>query len=231
MPTAPLPADDPAPDTKYIVAIAVGHDAVSGGAISARGVTEHTFNAALARRIEAVLREHGISAVIINPDSKPIPLLDRPARARAAGADLLISVHHDSVQPQYLEEWSYGGHRHRYSDRFHGYSLFTSGKNRAYEQSLTIARHIGEALKRRGLAYSPHHAEPIKGENRPLVDHDVGIYCFDDLVVLKHATTPAVLIEAGIIVNRDEELTVSSDAYRTIVADAVVDAVERIHPR
>ena len=36
-----------------------------------------------------------------------------------------------------------------------------------------------------------HHAEPIKGENRELVNRDLGIYRFDDLIVLKSAATPA----------------------------------------
>jgi len=60
-------------------------------------------------------------------------------------------------------------------------------------------------MRRQGLTPTLHHAEPIKGENRELVNPDLGIYRFDDLIVLKSAAMPAVLLECGVIVNRSEE--------------------------
>ena len=48
---------------------------------------------------------------------------------------------------------------------------------------------------------SLYHAEPIAGENRPLLDRRLGVHRFDGLAVLKTATMPAVLVEAGVIVN------------------------------
>jgi N-acetylmuramoyl-L-alanine amidase len=41
---------------------------------------------------------------------------------------------------------------------------------------------------------------------RELIDADAGVYRFDQLVVLKMTRMPAVLIEAGSIINRPEEL-------------------------
>jgi len=37
------------------------------------------------------------------------------------------------------------------------------------------------------------------------------VHYYDNLIVLKTARTPAVLLEAGVIVNRDEELKVQSE--------------------
>jgi hypothetical protein len=66
------------------------------------------------------------------------------------------------------------------------------------------------ALTERGLAYSAHHAEPIRGEGRQLIDKALGIYRYDQLFVLRFNAAPAVLLEAGIIVNCADEVVLAS---------------------
>ena len=61
---------------------------------------------------------------------------------------------------------------------------------------------------------------------RVLVDRDVGVYQFDQLIVLKATRMPAVLLEAGSIIHRDEELAMSSPGRQSIVAAALAAAVE-----
>ena len=56
---------------------------------------------------------------------------------------------------------------------------------------------MGSALIESGLKPALHHAEPIKGENRPLLDEHTGVYEYTDLVVLKAAEMPAILLECG----------------------------------
>ena len=53
------------------------------------------------------------------------------------------------------------------------------------------------------------------------------MYNFDDLVVLKDIKVPAVLFEAGIIANRDEELLIIGREYHRSVAKAFGNAVMR----
>jgi N-acetylmuramoyl-L-alanine amidase len=207
-----------------LVAIDIGHHREAPGAISARGESELHFNTALAQRLHRFLQGVGVPSLVINPDAAPIALADRPRAAAEAGASLFIAIHHDSVQEKYLSTWTWEGREYRYSDRYSGYGLFVSGKNPAYEQSLAVATRIGDELLARGLRPSLHHAEAIAGENRPLVDGERGIYRFDDLVVLKTATMPAVLVEAGIIVNRADELTVRTIAYQDKLIAAIAGA-------
>jgi N-acetylmuramoyl-L-alanine amidase len=45
-------------------------------------------------------------------------------------------------------------------------------------------------------------------------------------MVLMHTQMPAVLLEAGSIINRDEELVLQSPERQTTIAEAVADAVE-----
>ena len=209
-----------------VVAIDIGHDRVHFGATSATGRTELSYNQVLAGRLKAALAATGIVTVpTTSAAADPVPLTERPRAAAAGGATLFLSLHHDAVQERYLSSWTIGGRTFSYSDRFHGYSLFVSGKSARFDASLAFAQQLGRALHAHGLTPSLHHAEPIPGENRPLLDPALGIYRFDDLVVLKAATMPAVLLEAGIIVNRDEERELAAPARQQATVAAITEAI------
>jgi N-acetylmuramoyl-L-alanine amidase len=207
-----------------LVAIDVGHDAVDVGTLSARGQPEWRFNLALGQAVYRALRRAGLDAMLLAADGRPLPLAERPRLAQQAGAALFISLHHDSAQDHYLSRWRDDAGEHDYSDLFSGYGLFVSRRNPAYAQSIAVARRIGAGLRAAGLHPSLHHAEAIAGENRPLLDAELGLYRFDELAVLRRATMPALLLEAGVLINRDEELTVATDGYRRTVAAAVTAA-------
>src|SRR5207302_6241712 len=99
--------------------------------------------------------------------------------------------------------------------------------NRDRRGSLRYARLLGNALKTRGLRYTPHYTEAIMGSRRrELVDAGAGVYRYDQLIVLREGRMPAVLLEAGSIVNRDEELLLESPERQAAIAAAVTDAVE-----
>jgi N-acetylmuramoyl-L-alanine amidase len=207
------------------VALDVGHTPGRPGALSARGVPEYRFNRSMVAQLVSLLRAAGVEPVTINSAQREIPLAARSREAAAAGADLLLSIHHDSAQPGLLTPWEVDGRALSYTDSIAGYSLFVSGKQRSLSRSIRLAKAIGAALRADDFVPSPHHAEPIPGEHRPWVDPDLGIYRFDDLVVLKTAAMPAVLIECGVIVNRAEELTLADAGNRRRLAGAIADAV------
>ena len=54
-----------------------------------------------------------------------------------------------------------------------------------------------------------------------------GVYRFDGLAVLRTAAMPAVLLEAGVIKHREEELVVAGEPFQADVAGAIRSAVER----
>jgi N-acetylmuramoyl-L-alanine amidase len=121
--------------TAATIALDVGHSPRKSGAASARGVPEFGFNQALVQAVRDALEARGVTVVMI-------PGGDLRARAAAArGADLLLSIHHDSVQPRYLEDWQFAGKQHRMSDRFSGYSVFVSRSNPHRASSLRFCRH------------------------------------------------------------------------------------------
>jgi len=207
------------------VAVDVGHFIEEPGATSARGRPEFDFNRELAARVEGAARERGLGARLVGEDGFMSHLVRRAAAA--APADFFLSVHHDSVQPYFLETWEFDRVERLYCDRYSGFSLFISRKNREVKRSLACASAIGAALRGAGFSPSFYHADPIPGENKPFADRANGVHYYDNLIVLKSARTPAVLLEAGVIVNREEELRMRSEETQERIAAAVAQGLER----
>jgi len=208
------------------VALDVGHSRANPGATSARGGLEWQFNLALAQRAAKALAAAGVDAVILDQTGKDLALAERTKLAAARHASLFISLHHDDVQDQYKTEWQWQGHPQGHGEDFSGFGLFVSAQNPRFAESRRVAAAIADGLLAAGQHPSLHHAEPIPGENRPLLDATRGLYRFDDLVVLKTASMPAVLVEAGIIVNKDDEPLIDSDGFRDRVAEAIATAAQ-----
>jgi N-acetylmuramoyl-L-alanine amidase len=213
----------------FRVVVDVGHTAQVPGAKSARGFHEFDFNLRLAKLVERQLLDAGFARTVLLVTEGPTlqGLARRVTRANASGADLLLSIHHDSVPDWLLEKWDYNGEQHFFSDRFKGHALFVSYDNRDRKGSLAFARLLGQALKSRGLQYTPHYTEKImRSRRRVLVDAEAGVYRFDQLAVLKYTQMPAVLLEAGSIINRDEELLMGTPEHQALISAAVLEAVE-----
>ncbi len=132
----------------FVVAIDVRHSLRSPSAISARGVPEFQFN----RDLAAALATGGFrKRFVINADGVAHSLQGRTQEAARCGADLLLSIHHESVQPRYLSNWTLDGVTRPYSDRFRGFSLFVSTKNPQPERSRRFAELLGRSLTAHGL--------------------------------------------------------------------------------
>jgi N-acetylmuramoyl-L-alanine amidase len=207
----------------------VGHTVEVPGVMSARGVPEYEFNLRLAKQTEQKLVDAGFgrTVLLVTADPPPRGLVKRAARANRLPADLFLSIHHDGVPDSFLEKWEYEGRENHFSDRFKGHSIFISYDNRDRRGSLFYGKLLGNQLKARGLQYTPHYTEKMMGRRRrQLVDAEAGVYRYDQLVVLRETRMPAVLLEAGSIVNRDEELLLSTSEHQSLISAAITDAAE-----
>jgi N-acetylmuramoyl-L-alanine amidase len=223
-PAAPSKCDR----ARFRMIIDVGHTAESYGAMSARNVPEFEFNLRLAQRIEERLKADGFTeANVMITEGKARPsLMTRVARANRKGADLFLSIHHDSVPDIYNESWEFEGKKRHFNDLFGGYSVFVSQRNPRYGESLKFAKLLGNQMAGQDLIFARQYDQWFMGKyQRPLLDSDAGVYRYDELIVLKMTTMPAVLLESGSIINRDEEVVMASDAHRNKVATAVSGAV------
>jgi N-acetylmuramoyl-L-alanine amidase len=213
---------------RFKVVLDVGHTVENQGATSARGVKEYVFNLRLAKEIEKALTDAGFrqTHLFVTPGATKAQLFKRVERANALGAHLFLSVHHNDVQERYKEKWEHEGESRPYSDRFAGHSLFVSRMNPRLAESLAFGRLLGIELKKQGLVYTRHHLEKVPGERRELLDPEGGVYRYDNLVVLRYTSVPALLLEAGIIINRAEELLLETPEHRERIVQATLAAVE-----
>jgi N-acetylmuramoyl-L-alanine amidase len=228
-PATPSAKADACVRSAFRVIVDVGHTVAVPGADSARGATEYSFNLQLADAIKQALLDAGFDRTVrlITATAPWHGLIERADRANRARADLFISIHHDSVPDHLIETWQYEGQENHYSDRFSGYALFVSNDNADRAGSLAFGHLLGMELQKRGLHYTPHYTLPLMGRYRhALLDAEGGVYRYDQLVVLRNTRMPAVLVEAGSIVNRQEELELATPERRLLVAKAVTAAVE-----
>jgi N-acetylmuramoyl-L-alanine amidase len=215
----------PAAVRAVTVAVDVGHFIEEPGATSARGRTEFEFNRDLAVEIDAAAHGRALKTVLIGYDGFMSQLTARTAAA--ARADFFLAVHHDSVQPYLIRTWEYDSVERSFNDDHAGFSLFVSRKNRSVKKSLACASAIGAALRGAGFVPSLYHADRIPGENKPFADKLNGVHYYDNLIVLKTARSPAALLEAGVLVNRDEELKLRSGETQRRMAVAVAQGLSR----
>lgn len=206
---------------KHRIAVDVGHSTQMPGATSAQGVPEFNFNVALAKKVTAELSKRGDLAFMIGADGDIANLYKRTELATKAGATFFLSIHHDSVQPIYLKSWNWKGAVQHYDDSHSGFSLFVSRRNAHLNESLLCASAIGAVLLKSGFHYSSHHSEASQGEKKEWADKTNGVYYYDDLAVLRTADQPAVLLEAGIIVNRKDAVELQETATQQRIAQAI----------
>lgn len=199
------------------VALDVGHSRMRPGATSAAGIGEYEYNEAMAGAVEKALVAAGHVVRRIGGASKEVPLAHRGIEA--GGADLLVSIHHDSIQ----QSWVDAG----WSDRVAGFAVFVSSLNAMPRESSFCASQVGRMLVQVGEKPSLYHATEVKGENRPVIDRENGVHRFDELIVLKSARVPAILVEVGVIVNPSEERRLAEAGTRQRLALAIGAGIHR----
>jgi N-acetylmuramoyl-L-alanine amidase len=212
---------------KFRIILDVGHTAESYGAMSSRNISEFDYNLKLGKRIEEKLKSEGFAeTILLVTEGKARPsLMKRVAAANKKGADLFVSIHHDSVPGLYVEKWEFEGKKSSFNDFFGGYSVFVSRRNPHYQASLKFAKLLGNQMADRELQFARQYDQWFMGKyRRELLDIDAGVYRYDELIVLRMTEMPAVLLESGSIINRDEELVMASDQHKDKVSAAMASA-------
>jgi len=214
---------------KFRIVLDVGHTAQSEGAMSARNVPEYLYNLRLAKRIEQQLKADGFAGtrLLVTEGKARRSLVTRVAAANSLAPNLFLSIHHDSVPDKFLEEWEFEGKKRYYSDRFGGYSVFVSRNNPDFPTSVAFAELVAKEMKAQGLKYAEQYSLPIMGRyQRPILNRQTGVYRYDELIVLRKTKMPAVLLESGSIINREEEIKMDSEHHRSLVSHGVAAAVK-----
>jgi N-acetylmuramoyl-L-alanine amidase len=235
--TAPAPAR-PARDATpigrdIVIAIDAGHGGKDPGAHGPRGVLEKDVTLQLARRLADVVNaEPGMRAVLTRNRDEFIPLRGRMERARAAQADLFVSVHADAVRNRSVRGASVyvlnekgatdeasrrlaarenaadliGGVSLRSRDRTLASVLLDLSQNASLSSSIDVADDILAEMARVGTVRKPRVMQA-------------------PFMVLKSPDVPSVLIESAYISNPEEERRLDSHAWRSKLAGAIFSGI------
>jgi N-acetylmuramoyl-L-alanine amidase len=211
------------------VAVDIGHSRAHPGATSARRAPEYSFNARFAKELVAKSKHasppgSSLDLFIHNPDGAEVDLYSRPRNARRMGAQVFISIHHDSVQARHLIWRAVDGVSAQQTPTIRGYSIFVSRRNPYFDESRRLGWLMGRSFTIAQMKPTAHHAEDISGERRKLLDPEVGLY-EAPFVVIASATIPAVLVEVGVIANAAEEHELNRPEYRARAQLAILEAL------
>jgi len=220
---------------KLVVAIDAGHGGKDPGAHGPSGVHEKDVTLAVARELARRINDDpGMKAVLIRDNDSFVPLQQRYMKARAAQADLFISIHADASPNQtatgasvfVLSTRGASSQAARWladsenaADLVGGVSLDDKDRNLSavlldLSQSATmrasddVAEQVLGALKSVGKA---HHRD-IERAN---------------FVVLRSPDVPSMLIETGFITNPGEEQKLDDPGYRERLAAAIASGVRQ----
>jgi N-acetylmuramoyl-L-alanine amidase len=217
---------------KPVVIIDAGHTKKAPGTISITGRYEVDYNDALVEKIAGALAGAGFNPVLTRKPDQETQLDERALVAGAHNAIAMLSIHHDSAQPILLEATEKNGKSvYRTREPIAGYSIFVSKKNPQFDASFILAGLLGQELKKIGRKPSSHHSEPITGEGHAWLDADLGIYRYDDLVVLKKSAIPAILLEVGVIVDQSDEAYVTGKEHQEALVEAIVESFKKFTRR
>ena len=115
------------------------------------------------------------------------------------------------------------------SEEYRVGEIFLSATPATQGEAVANANKILQQLKNGAsfAGYARQYSQAIMGRHqRPLLNKETGVYRYDELIVLRKTRMAAVLLEAGSIINRDEELKMSSPERRDVISSGVTAAVK-----
>lgn len=233
-PAEAVPEAAEAADGRIVVVIDPGHGGIDPGA-ERDGVVEAAVMLMLAQELaEAIDRTGTMRAVLTREADVFVPLAERMSRARAAGGDVLISLHADALE----EDMARGAsvytlsaeaadraaarmaERHERGDLLSGLDL-TGEEDRVATVLLDLAMletrprslHLAEAMVT-GLsdAGTPLNSRPRREA---------------PLAVLNAADFPSVLIEVGFLSSAEDRARLTSAAGREAIVAGILRGLDR----
>ncbi len=98
----PMTASAATPGEGKTIALDAGHGGADPGAVNTNPenpVAEKDQNRAVVDILKEKLEGDGATVIDVRPGDETVDLYERPKRANAAGADISVSVHHNSATP------------------------------------------------------------------------------------------------------------------------------------
>ncbi|MFN3661655.1 N-acetylmuramoyl-L-alanine amidase [Yoonia sp.] len=221
-----------AADDAFVVVLDPGHGGIDPGA-QRGGITEAHLMLRFANEIAGSLRAlDGVAVVLTRSDDSFVPLYTRMSIARAAGADLFISLHADALEED--DAWGASVYtlsedsgdlavrrlveRHERGDLLAGVDLSVTD-DRVAGVLMDMAR---RSTAPRAASFADLIVAEMRAQGVRLNSHPRRTGRFS---VLLAADFPSVLIEAGFLSNAEDRANLTDPLRRGQLVTAITTAV------
>jgi len=222
-----------------VVAIDPGHGGQDPGAIGPTGKREKDVTLAVARELaRQVNATPGLKAYLTRDTDVFIPLPMRAKKARAAGADIFISIHADAAENRsasgssvyVLSTKGASSQRARWlADKENAADLV--GGVRLQQTENTLANVLLDLAQSGHMKASEDAAGHVLSGLKDIGNNHKPSLERANFAVLRTSDMPAMLVETAFISNPDEERRLTDPGYQRKLAGAVLDGVNTFFTR
>jgi len=222
-----------------VVAIDPGHGGQDPGAIGPTGKREKDVTLAVARELaRQVNATPGLKAYLTRDTDVFIPLPMRAKKARAAGADIFISIHADAAENRsasgssvfVLSTKGASSQRARWlADKENAADLV--GGVRLQQTENTLANVLLDLAQSGHMKASEDAAGHVLSGLKDIGNNHKPELERANFAVLRTSDMPAMLVETAFISNPDEERRLNDPSYQRKLAGAVLEGVDTFFTR
>ncbi|MCW5700280.1 MAG: N-acetylmuramoyl-L-alanine amidase [Rhodospirillales bacterium] len=219
--------------SQMVIVLDPGHGGQDPGAISSSGVREAKITLRAARILRQELLRRGHYRVVMTRDRDTfVRLRDRIRIAREAGADLFLSIHADANPVSWvrgasvytLSEKASDDEAAALAERENKVDLI-SGVDLSVEEP-EVATILIDLAQRETMNDSARLASMLVDELGRSTALLRNTHRFAGFAVLKAPDVPSVLVELGLLSNREDERLLQREAYLLKLATAVAMATD-----
>ena len=222
------------PDGPFVIAVDAGHGGIDNGARGGTtGTEEKNVTLAFARELaEALNKLPDTKAILTRDKDEFLSLSQRVQLARGAGANLLISIHADTLKQKDIRGATVYtisdkasdslaanlAERENLSDQIAGISFA--------DEPAEVADILLDLTRRETQAFSINLARSVVGAFKDEVRLINNPHRHAGFRVLTAPDVPSVLLELGFMSNKDDEQLLIDPAWQKKVAGLVANAVK-----
>jgi len=226
-------AGEPAP-RKFRIMIDPGHGGIDTGAQGSAGTQEKTITLAFALELKKELESHGKHDVFLTRDRDLFLGLDERVRiARQHEADLLISIHADSIR---LKDFR-GATVYTVADKASDAEAAAKAirENLADEiggivvedEQQGVADILADLIRRETQSFSLRFARSLVGELSTSIQMiPTNPHRYAGFRVLRAPDVPSVLLELGYLSNASDEEQLRDPEWRARAAESIISAID-----
>lgn len=184
-----------------VIYLDAGHGGSDSGATSG-GVYEKDLNLSVSKKVEKLLKDKNYTVVTARDVDEFITLSGRAQEANSIGADIFVSIHHNSFNGS-----AHGIETYYYNEQGNSSNPKANDKNRIQD-----SKKLAEDIHRELIAETGANDRGVKRGN---------------FHVIRETEMPAVLVEGGFVDNAAERAKLVLESYQQKLAEAITNGIEK----